>query len=124
MGRIPARRLGRRPVALQRGDEDRKPAGVPEHFADLGWRVGDVTALACVEIVCTLLYLVPRTQVLGAILLTGYLGGAIATHVRIADGVFPYPLLLGITLWGSLWLRAPRERAQVRGLRGLIPFVV
>ncbi len=87
-----------------------RPTGVPEHFAELGWRMRDVTALAVVELVCTALYVVPRTRVLGAIVLTGYLGGAVATHLRIGDGVFPYPLLLGMAAWGALYLRGEVAR--------------
>lgn len=83
-----------------------RPSGVPEHFAELGWRMRDVTVLAFLELACTALYVVPRTRKAGAILLTGYLGGAVATHVRIGDGVFPYPLLLGAAVWGALYLRA------------------
>ena len=83
-----------------------RPSGVPEHFAELGWRMRDVTVLALLELACTALYLVPRTRKAGAVLLTGYLGGAVATHVRIGDGVFPYPLLLGAAVWGALYLRA------------------
>ena len=83
-----------------------RPAGVSEHFAELGWQMRDVTVLAFLELACTALYLVPRTRALGAVLLTGYLGGAVATHVRVGDGVFPYPLVLGMALWGALYLRA------------------
>jgi hypothetical protein len=82
-----------------------RPSGVPEHFAELGWRMRDVTVLAFLELACTGLYVVPRTRKAGAILLTGYLGGAVATHVRIGDGVFAYPLLLGVALWAAPYLR-------------------
>jgi len=67
---------------------------------------------------CTVLYALPRTAVLGAILLTGYLGGAIATHVRVGNPLFSHVLFgvyLGLLLWGGLWLRDPR-------LRELLPF--
>lgn len=83
-----------------------RPSGVPEHFAELGWQMRDVTVLAVLELACTSLYVVPRTRLLGAVLLTGYLGGAVATHLRIGDGVFPYPLLLGAAMWGALYLRS------------------
>jgi hypothetical protein len=83
------------------------PPGAAEHFAELGWRLRDVRGLAVVELCCTLVYLVPRTAPLGAILLTGYLGGPTATHVRIGDGVFLYPFVLGVALWCGLVLRAP-----------------
>jgi hypothetical protein len=64
-----------------------------------------------VELVCLALYLVPRTSVPGAILLTGYLGGAIATHVRAASPLFShtrFPLYVALMLWGGLYLREPR----------------
>jgi DoxX-like family len=91
------------------------PVGVPEHFASLGWQLGDVRQLAFLELALTLCYLVPRTSFWGLILLTGYLGGATAAHVRIGDGVFLYPLLLGAGLWVALLVRAPRLRAVVMG---------
>ena len=84
------------------------PEGVPEHFAHLGWSLSDLTGLAVLELACTVIYLVPRTAVLGAVLLTGYLGAAAATHVRIGDGVAPFPIILGVLLWAGLFLRDPR----------------
>lgn len=89
------------------------PPGVPEHFDHLGWTLPDVTGLAVLELACTILYLVPRTAALGAILLTGYLGAAAAAHVRIGDGVAPFPIILGVLLWGGLFLRDPRVRALI-----------
>ena len=62
----------------------------------------------------TLLYAIPRTAVLGAILLTAYLGGAVATHVRVGSPLFSHTLFgvyLGVIVWGGLWLRDPRIRA-------------
>ena len=92
-----------------------QPAGIPEHFAHLGWAMASVPALGFLEFACTILYLIPRTAVLGAILLTAYLGGAAAAHVRIGEtGVALYPAILGLLLWAALYLRQPR-------LRGLIP---
>jgi len=67
------------------------------------------TTLGVLEILCTVVYLIPATSVLGAILLTGYLGGAVATHVRVHD-VFIPPLLLGILFWVGLFLRDARLR--------------
>ena len=69
--------------------------------------------LGIVLLSCTVLYLVPRTAVLGAILLTGYLGGAVATHVRVGEGLFPvlFPVIMGLLVWGGLWLRDERVRA-------------
>src|SRR4051812_32831321 len=74
--------------------------------------------LGAVTIACTVLYAVPPTSILGAILLTGYLGGAIASHVRIGSPLFSHILFgfyLGLMLWGGLWLRDRR-------LRSLVPF--
>ena len=93
------------------------PHGVPEHFVALGWRPSDVSRLALLELGCTLVYLVPRTSILGAILLTAYLGGATATHARIGDGVFAYPVCLGVAFWLGLWLRNARLRAIIVAAR-------
>jgi hypothetical protein len=76
----------------------------------LGWPVEVLVALGWVELGCTLLYLVPRTAVLGAVLLTGYMGGAVATHLRIGEP-FVFQLLFGVVLWLALWLREPRLKA-------------
>jgi hypothetical protein len=75
-------------------------------------------SLGVITIACTVLYAVPPTSILGAILLTGYLGGAMASHVRIGSPLFSHVLFgfyLGLILWGGLWLRD-------RSLRTLIPF--
>lgn len=87
-----------------------KPVAVVEGFADLGWPENLALALGILEIACTIIYAIPQTSVLGAILLTGYLGGAIATHVRIGDEFFP-PIILGVLVWGGLYLRDERLRA-------------
>lgn len=79
---------------------------------------GFARSLGLITIVCTVLYAVPPTSILGAILLTGYLGGAIASHVRIDSPLFSHTLFglyLGLMLWGGLWLRDA-------GLRSLLPF--
>jgi hypothetical protein len=70
-------------------------------------------ALGTVEIGCPLVYLVPRTAVLGAVLLTGYLGGAVAAHVRLLEVQFFAPVVLGVLIWGGLFSRAPRARALI-----------
>ena len=78
--------------------------------ADLARGLGVLTFL------CTMLYALPRTSVLGAILLTGYLGGAIATHLRAGSPIFSHLLFgfyLGLMVWGGLYLRAPRLRALI-----------
>ncbi len=87
-----------------------KPAPVVEEFARLGYGENLALGLGIVEIACTVVYVIPRTSVLGAILLTGYLGGATATHVRIGDQFFG-PIVFGILVWGGLYLRDNRLRA-------------
>jgi hypothetical protein len=86
-----------------------KPDIVEMFTGKFGYPAGILTALAVLELTCAVLYVVPRTTVLGAILLTGYLGGAIATHVRVGDP-FVIPLVLGVLLWTGLFLRDARLR--------------
>ena len=93
---------------------------VTETMDRMGYGSDDalMRGLGAITIVCTVLYAIPPTSILGAILLTGYLGGAIASHVRIDSPLFTHTLFglyLGLMLWGGLWLRD-------RNLRGLIPF--
>ncbi len=83
---------------------------VVEGFTHLGWPARLSLPLGILEIGCTLAYLLPRTAVLGAILLTGYLGGAIATHVRIEEPFYTQAAL-GVVLWLGLFLRDARLRA-------------
>jgi hypothetical protein len=83
------------------------PEVVQMFTGKFGYQEGSLTVLALVEISCALLYLVPQTAVLGAVLVTGYLGGAIATHVRVGDAFLP-PLVLGVLAWLGLYLRDPR----------------
>ncbi len=83
---------------------------VVEGFKKFGYDPRLAFGLGIVELVSTVLYVIPQTSVLGAILLTGYLGGATATHVRIGDPYFP-PIVLGVLLWGGLVLRDARLRA-------------
>ena len=90
-----------------------KPAIVVESTVQLGYPQGVITGLGIVLLACTILYLIPRTSVLGAILVTGYLGGAVATHVRVEDGLFPifFPIILSVLLWAGLVLRDAQLRA-------------
>lgn len=93
-----------------------KPAPVIEGTVKLGYPESVLTGLGAVLLASTVLYLVPRTAVLGAILLTGYLGGAVATHVRVGDPLFTHvlsPVYFAIMLWGGLYLRDSRLRALV-----------
>jgi hypothetical protein len=87
-------------------------SGAPLGFAGAGMAHG----LGATLLICTLLYMAPQTAVLGAILLTGYLGGAVATHVRVGNPLFSHILFgvyLGVLLWGGLWLRDPRLRQLI-----------
>jgi hypothetical protein len=96
-----------------------KPAPVIQGFTDLGWSPDLAVPLGVIELVCLVLYLVPRTSVLGAILLTGYLGGAVATNLRVAAPLISntlFPIYVAVFLWGGLYLRdnALREVFPVR----------
>ena len=94
------------------------PPFVVKGMADVGWPVGLARPLGVILLASVVLYAIPRTAVLGAILLTGYLGGAVATHVRIGDPLFSHvlsPVYFGVLIWGGLYLRDAR-------LRALIPF--
>ena len=68
-------------------------------FQDLGWNESYALGLGILEIACAVIYAVPRTAVLGAILLTGYFGGAVATHLRLGQLIFIAPLALGVIGW-------------------------
>jgi len=95
-----------------------KPEPVVTGTVALGYSESVILPLGIVLLICTILYAVPQTAVLGAILLTGYLGGAVATHVRIGNPVFThmlFPVYLGIMIWLGLYLRDLR-------LRTLVPF--
>jgi hypothetical protein len=93
---------------------------VVEASRQLGWPADGATVrmLGLVLLICTILYAVPRTAVLGALLLTAFLGGAVATHARIGSPLFSHVLFgvyVGVLMWGGLWLRDERVRA-------LLPF--
>ena len=81
-------------------------------FATMGWPEYVLVPLGIVELVSTVLYVIPQTAVLGAILLTGYLGGAIATHVRIGEQ-FIMQAIFGVVIWLGLFLRDARVRALI-----------
>jgi len=86
-----------------------KPSIAQEGLAHYGYPVSVALPLGIVELVCTVLYLIPRTSVLGALLLTAYLGGATATHVRAGEP-FYLPILVGVLIWAGLLLRESRLR--------------
>jgi hypothetical protein len=88
-----------------------KPAPVAEAFARTGWPMDLSITLGCILLVCTLLFLIPRTAVLGGVLLTGYLGGAVATNLRLHNPWFSntlFPVYFGVFVWVALWLRSVR----------------
>ena|SRR5438105_116138 len=86
------------------------PQVVEAFTGKYGWPDGLLVTIGVIEVLCTLLYVVPQTAVLGAVLMTGYLGGAIATELRIGSPNFIGPLLFGVFVWGGLWLRELRLR--------------
>lgn len=89
-----------------------------EGTVQLGYPDSTVQLLGIIEAVCLVLYFIPRTSVLGMVLLTGYFGGAVATHVRLENPLFSHVLFsvyIALMMWGSLYLREPR-------LQELLPF--
>jgi hypothetical protein len=92
-----------------------KPKVVVDATVELGYPEDVILGLGIVLIACTVIYIIPRTAVLGAILLTGYLGGAVASHVRLEQGLFPitFPVIVGALLWGGLFMRDARLRTLV-----------
>jgi len=86
-----------------------------ESTTQLGYPVGLVVGIGILELACLAVYVIPRTAVLGAILLTGYLGGAIATQVRAGSPLFSivFPVIVGALVWGGLFLREERLRALI-----------
>src|SRR5579863_5287968 len=89
-----------------------KPAVAQQGFVHYGYRDGALLPITVVELVCALVYAIPRTSVLGAILLTGYLGGATATHVRVGEPFF-LPIIVGIVVWLGIFLREGRLQALI-----------
>lgn len=93
-----------------------KPAAVVEGTQQLGYSETVILPLGIILLVSTIVYLIPRTSTLGAILLTGYLGGAVATHVRVGSPLFShilFPVYLGVMLWLGLYLREKRLQVVV-----------
>jgi hypothetical protein len=88
-----------------------------EATTQLGYAAGLVATIGLIELACLVVYCIPRTARLGAILLTGYLGGAVATHVRAGSPLFSvvFPLLIGALVWGGLLLRDARLRSSCLG---------
>jgi hypothetical protein len=92
-----------------------KPEPVVKATLELGYPESVIVGLGVVLLTSTILYIIPQTAVLGAILLTGYLGGAVATHVRVGGPAFSivFPVIIGALLWGGLYLRDDRVRALI-----------
>ena len=89
----------------------------PDTMTALGWTNSPIVLIGAIELVCTLLYALPLTSVLGAVLMMGLLGGAITTQLRAGSPLFSHTLFgiyLGLVMWGGLWLRDP-------GLRAIFP---
>ena len=89
---------------------------VAESMTQLGYPVSRALELGVIELLCLTVYLVPRTSVLGAVILTGYLGGAIASHVRVGNPLFShvlFPIYIAAMLWGGLYLRDARVRSII-----------
>lgn len=83
---------------------------------ELGYRVGIVGGIGILELICLLIYVVPRTATLGAVLLTGYLGGAVASQLRVGHPLFShvlFPIYVAVFIWGGLFIRDGRLRALV-----------
>jgi hypothetical protein len=95
-----------------------KTAATIQGSAEIGWPEESIQNLGLVLLICTILYIIPRTSILGAILLTGYLGGATAIMVRAetAGHPFIFPVVFGVLVWAGIFLRNNQ-------LRSLIPFI-
>ena len=101
-----------------------KLAGLPiasDTMTALGWANSPILLIGIIELVCTLLYALPLTSVLGAVLMMGVLGGAMVTQIRADSPLFSHTLFgiyLGLIMWGGLWLRDPKLRALFPVRRG------
>ncbi|MEO6209654.1 MAG: DoxX family protein [Gemmatimonadaceae bacterium] len=92
------------------------PPQVLATFTQLGWPADLAATLGIIQLSCLIVYLVPRTAIIGAILLTGYLGGAIATNMRVGNPLFThilFPIYLSVFIWGGLYLRDTRVRTLI-----------
>jgi hypothetical protein len=90
-----------------------KPPSVLQGFGGYGYPESMLVVIGLLEIACTVIYAIPRTSILGAILLTGYLGGATATNVRVGNPAFIMTVILGVLAWVGLFLRDDRLRALI-----------
>jgi hypothetical protein len=95
---------------------DKLPPEALEAGAALQWPIEKMPLVGTILLVCTFLYIIPRTSVLGAVLLTGYLGGAIASHVRVSNPLFThtlFPIYIAVFIWLGLYLRDARARNMI-----------
>lgn len=95
---------------------DKLPPEALEAGAALQWPIEKMPLVGAILLICTFLYVIPRTSVLGAILLTGYLGGAIASHVRVSNPLFThtlFPIYIAIFIWLGLYLRDSRVKVLI-----------
>jgi hypothetical protein len=92
-----------------------KPAPVLEAFARLGYPLSASVGIGVLALICTAIYVTPKTSVLGAILLTGYLGGAVSTHVRAGSSLFEtvFPVILGALVWTGIFVRDAQLRMLI-----------
>jgi hypothetical protein len=92
-----------------------KPAPVVDAFARLGYPLSASVGIGLLLLICSAIYVTPRTSVLGAILLTGYLGGAVSTHVRAGSPLFEtmFPVILGLLVWAGLFVRDAELRKVI-----------
>ena len=89
-----------------------KPTVVVEATRQLGYPESQIPGIGILLLACTLLYIFPRTAILGAVLLTGYFGGAVASQLRVGNALFnvAFPVIFGVLVWSGLWLRDVRVR--------------
>jgi DoxX-like protein len=95
---------------------DKLPPEALEAGAALQWPMDKMPLVGTILLSCTLLYVIPRTSVLGAVLLTGYLGGAIASHVRVSNPIFThtlFPIYVAVFIWLGLYLRDSRVKVLI-----------
>jgi len=92
-----------------------KPAPVVEAFARLGYPLSASVGIGLLALICTAIYVTPRTSVLGAVLLTGYMGGAVSTHVRAGSSLFEtiFPVILGVLIWMGIFMRDAQLRQLI-----------
>ncbi len=107
-------------LTLDAGAKIARLTPVIEGTVQLGYPASTVLPIGLILLACVVVYVIPRTAPLGAVLLTGYLGGAIATHVRVGSPLLTHelaPIYVAAFIWGGLYLRDPRVRAVLRSTR-------